>query len=64
MDETKEGPLFRTIDLESEDGKIRYRLKVTNEQVTKPLLAIRLKPDGKGGWTEPPPGSRAETGIA
>jgi hypothetical protein len=45
MDET---PVLKSIDLVSEDGRTVFRLKVTDR-----LVAIRLEPDGKGGWREP-----------
>jgi hypothetical protein len=46
-----EASVLKSIDLVSEDGKFRYRLKVTDR-----LIAVRLMPDGKGGWKEPPNG--------
>jgi len=43
--------VFKSIDLISEDGNFRFRLKVTDR-----LIAIRLQRDEKGEWREPPNG--------
>jgi hypothetical protein len=39
------------IDIQSPDGRTRYRIKVTNR-----LVAVRLEKDAIGEWKEPPNG--------
>jgi hypothetical protein len=46
-----ERAVLKSVDLISEDGKTRWRLKATDR-----LVAVPLESDGQGGWKEPPNG--------